>query len=76
MMLDAWMKKNGYTDAAFGCLIARGRLTVLRYRHGQQVPRPAVAKKIETITSGEVTAADLYRACMIYHAAVSAEVAA
>jgi len=76
MMLDVWMKTNGYTDEAFGQLIERGRLAVLRYRHGKQMPRPAVAKKIETVTSGEVTAADLYRGCMLDQAAMAPEVAA
>jgi len=70
------MKKNGHTDKTFGLLIGRGRLAVLRYRHGKQMPRPSIAQKIEAITGGEVAAADLYRTCMLCHANEAAEVAA
>jgi len=64
-MLNEWMKNNDITDAAFGLRIGRGRLAVLRYRHGQQMPRPEIAAKIEAITGGEVTPSDHHRALML-----------
>jgi len=51
---------NG-NHAAFGRLIGRGRLTVLRYCSGEREPDALMKQKIIKETNGEVTLDDMHQ---------------
>lgn len=60
MTLKEWMKLKELSDEAFGQLIKRSRMQVLRYRHGEQIPARKTMEKICEVTDNQVTPASFY----------------
>lgn len=53
--LADWLESNLVSDAAFARAIGvRSRMTVTRYRRGEQVPRPEIMARIVEATGGAV----------------------
>ncbi|HEX9768472.1 MAG TPA: XRE family transcriptional regulator [Kiloniellales bacterium] len=60
MTLDAWLKENRLSEAAFGALISAKQQEVNQYRRGRRIPGPKRMAAITKTTNGAVTANDFY----------------
>lgn len=60
MKLDAYIRENGLTDAAFAEKVDRDRSAVSRWRSGATVPDADSLKKILEATGGAVTPNDFF----------------
>ena len=60
MKLQSYLDLKGLTHEAFGDEIGVKRLTVWRWVHNEQFPRPHHIQAIHRATDGAVTANDLY----------------
>lgn len=58
MKLIDWRAREGLSLEAFGRLINRSYVTVMRLERGDHVPAPDVMKAIYDATNGEVTLHD------------------
>lgn len=59
MTLSEWMQQNDLSDAAVAERLGKSRVTVSRYRRGNEIPSSDTIKTIVEITGGAVTANDL-----------------
>lgn len=57
--LQDWVKAQPATVAEVAVSLGVGRVALHRYMSGRAMPRPAMVAKIEALTGGAVTAADL-----------------
>ena len=57
--LSEWVKAQPATVAELAAELGVGRVALHRYMNGRAMPRPAMVAKIEALTGGAVTAADL-----------------
>ena len=66
MKLAEYMKLNNMTDRRMADLIKVKAMAVNNYRRGLSAPRLDIAKRIETVTDGEVTIRDLRPDVAVY----------
>lgn len=57
---ERWAKSTEFTAAQIGGLIGVGRVTVQRYMAGAAMPRPERVARIEYVSYGRVTAAQMH----------------
>lgn len=62
MDLATWLTQNEMTDAAFADRVGCNQKTINRARRGLTMPEVALIERIEEVTAGEVTVADLFEA--------------
>jgi len=60
MKLAAYLKKNGYTDAAFARKARLSIFAIRKYRYGVRIPRPKNMMKIKKLTANAVSEEDWY----------------
>jgi antitoxin CcdA len=70
MKLRTWRKQQNWTVAQVADLLGIGVSTVTAYENGSRRPRPEMAKQIERMTHGRVTAAYLSGLATDAHGAV------
>lgn len=60
MDLATWLSEHDLTDAAFAGRVGVSQTTISRVRRGVQMPEARLIDRIEAVTDGKVTAADLF----------------
>lgn len=68
MRLSEYMEITGLTDSAMAARLGdcAGATAVRKWRLGQRFPRLNALERIQEVTDGRVTAADLAEACHEY----------
>jgi transcriptional regulator with XRE-family HTH domain len=55
MSLSAYLKQHALTYEKFGEMIGVTGTTVYRYIRGDRFPKPAIIRKAEKVTNGEIS---------------------
>lgn len=60
--LGSWVKARPETVTEVAAMLGIGRVALHRYMAGSVMPRPDTARRIERVSDGAVTAADMMAA--------------